>query len=97
MGDFWNQLVFMQYFKSFVNLSLCFFCRNVSSSSKVYKPILEVKTLLMLSGGNLKHVCAQYGFQTSQELRMLSRSDCESLTLNVMIQVLLVSNSQLCH
>ena len=59
------------------------------SSSKVCKPILEVKTLLMLSGGNLKHICAQYEFQTSQELRMLSRSlsDWESLTLNVMIQV----------
>ena len=38
--------------------------------------------------------------QTSQELQMLSRSlsDCKSLTLNVMIQVLqFVSNSQLCH
>ena len=38
--------------------------------------------------------------ETSQELRMLSRSlsDCWSLTLNAMIQVLLfVSNSQLCH
>ena len=56
-------------------LKQCFF------SSKVCKPILEVKTLLMLSGGNLKHICAQYGFQTSQELRMLSRSlsDWESL------------------
>ena len=38
--------------------------------------------------------------KTSQELRMLSRSlsDCKSLLLNVMIQVLqFVSNSQLCH
>ena len=39
-------------------------------------------------------------WQTSQELRMLSRSlsDCKSLLLNVMIQVSqFVSNSQLCH
>ena len=38
--------------------------------------------------------------QTSQELRMLSRSlsDCESLLLNVMIQVLqFIRNGQLCH
>ena len=38
--------------------------------------------------------------KTSQELRMLCRSltDCESLLLNVMIQVSqFVSNSQLCH
>ena len=39
-------------------------------------------------------------WQTSQELRMLSRSlsDCKSLFLKVMIQVSqFVSNSQLCH
>ena len=39
-------------------------------------------------------------WETSQELRVLSRSlsDCKSLTPNVMIQVLqFVSNSQLCH
>ena len=38
--------------------------------------------------------------QTSQELRMLSRSlsDCESLLLNVMIQVSqYIRNGQLCH
>ena len=38
--------------------------------------------------------------QISQELRMLSSSlsDCKSLTLNIMIQVLqYVSNSQLCY
>ena len=39
-------------------------------------------------------------YKTSQELRMLSRSlsDCQSLTLNVMIQVSqFVSDSQMCH
>ena len=43
---------------------------------------------------------SDHNLQTSQELRMLSRSisDCKSLTLNVMIQVWqFVSNNQLCH
>ena len=53
------------------------------------------KERLMLFGSNHSHA-----FQTSQELRMLSRSlsDCKSLFLNVMIQVSqFIRNGQLCH
>ena len=47
-----------------------------------------------------KHIYIKFLFETSHELRMLSRSlsDCKSLTPNVMIQVSqFVSNSKLCH
>ena len=60
------------------------FCSNVISTQVMLKQFLILKMCI----------------ETSQELRMLSRSlsDCKSLLLNVMIQVSqFVSNSQLCH
>ena len=61
---------------------------------------LHTSLIIPWSGLDIFQILQQLIYETSQELRMLSKSlsDCKSLLLNVMIQVSqFVSNSQLCH
>ena len=76
-------------------------CRDEESGrEKRRKERPELKVIICKDGRSSARVSVLHSSQTSQELRMLSRSlsDCKSLLLNVMIQVSqFIRNGQLCH
>ena len=89
----YNIVCFQQGHVSYIYFKVFFLTLSITIS--VFNRLTKSKITFTVMGNKMYFLV-----QTSQELRMLSRSlsDCKSLLLNVMIQVSqFIRNGQLCH